>query len=196
MPLIFLLLPAEVSRKETTKLDYRYYTAEKVIDGDTLRLEDGRTVRLIGIDTPESKHAEVPVQVFSKEAFEFARQMAEGFEVRLGHDRERTDKYGRTLAYVYLRDGRMLNEELLKRGYAYVLRRFPFSKEREFLNIQKQARKEQRGLWAYNLSYARLALIADRFEKLSDEGKRQFDRELDKLSRQYPQEEEQAKNED
>lgn len=190
MPIIFFLSPAETPRKETVKYDYKYYTVEKVIDGDTLRLEDGRIVRLIGIDTPESKHAEVPVQVFSKEASEFAGQMVDGFKVRLEYDEEPEDKYGRTLAYVYLGDGRMLNEELLKRGYAYVLRRFPFYKEQEFLKIQKQARKEQRGLWSYNLSYARLALIADKFDKLSDEGKRQFDVELDKLLERFPQKKE------
>ena len=170
--------------------DFKFYVVKKVIDGDTLRLEDGRQVRLLGVDTPESKHSEVPVQAFSKEAYEFSRQMVEGFEVRLEYDVEETDKYGRTLAYVYLRDGRMLNIEILKRGYAYVLRRFPFKKKAEFLYIQDQARQEHRGLWSYNLSSGRLALIAEKFEQLSEEGKSQFDIELDKLIEKYPKQEE------
>ncbi len=170
--------------------DFSYYKVEKVIDGDTLRLEDGRLVRLLGVDTPESKHSEVPVQLFSKEAYEFSRQMVEGFKVRLEYDVEPTDKYGRTLAYVYLEDGRMLNEELLKRGYAYVLRYYPFKKKAEFLIIQEKAREEQRGLWSYNLSSGRLAIIAEKFNQLSEEGKRQFDIKLDKLIDKYPKKEE------
>jgi micrococcal nuclease len=187
--IIVLISRSEIPQtKQTLDIDYNYYRVERVIDGDTLRLDDGRQVRLLGIDTPESKHSEVPVQIFSKEAADFSRQMVEGFEVRLEYDVDPRDKYNRTLAYVYLKDGRMLNEELLKRGYAYVLRRFPFRKEKEFLEIQAQAREEQRGLWSYNLSYARLALIADRFEQLSDAGKYQFDIELDKLIKKYPKE--------
>ena len=176
--------------KKPIEPDYSYYMVERVIDGDTLRLEDGRQVRLLGVDTPESKHSEVPVQVFSKEAYEFSRQMVEGFKVRLECDVEPTDKYGRTLAYIYLEDGRMLNEELLKRGYAYVLRYYPFKKKADFLKIQDKARQEQRGLWSYNLSLGRLAIIAEKFDQLSEVGKRQFDVELDKLIDKYPKKEE------
>jgi micrococcal nuclease len=192
---IILFYKPATTKNESTKIgvpqpDFSFYVVEKVIDGDTLRLEDGRQVRLLGVDTPESKHAQVPVQVFSQEAYEFSKQMTEGFEVRLEYDAEATDKYGRVLAYVYLRDGRMLNEELLKRGYAYVLRRFPFKKKREFLYIQDIARQEQRGLWSYNLTSGRLTLIAEKFDQLSEEGKREFDIELDKLIEKYPKQEE------
>ncbi|MCK4518986.1 MAG: thermonuclease family protein [Candidatus Omnitrophica bacterium] len=162
-----------------------FYTVEKVIDGDTIRLAGGEVVRLIGVDTPESRHPEVPVQVFSEEAYEFAKQLCEGFETRLEYDEERKGKYGRTLAYVYLKDGRMVNEELIKRGYAYVLTRFPFRKKSRFLKLQDAAREEQRGLWSYNLSCARLTGIVERFNKLSEEGKRKFDIQLDRLIDKY-----------
>ena len=165
------------------------YRVEKVIDGDTIRLDNDEVIRLIGVDTPESNHSEVPVQVFSKEACQFTRQLCEGFKVYLEFDNEKKGKYGRTLAYVYLEDGRMVNEELLKRGYAYVLRRFPFKKKQEFLMLQENARKENRGLWSLNLSYGRLANIATKFDALTEEGKRKFDRQLDKLLEKYTQEE-------
>ena len=113
-----------------------FYEVEKVIDGDTIKLAGGEVVRLIGIDAPESHHPEVPVQVFSQEAYEFVKQLCEGFEARLEYDEERKGKYGRTLAYVYLKDGRMLNEELIKRGYAYVLTRFPFRKKSRFTSVR------------------------------------------------------------
>ncbi|MCK5305709.1 MAG: thermonuclease family protein [Candidatus Omnitrophica bacterium] len=162
-----------------------FYEVEKVIDGDTIKLAGGEVVRLIGIDAPESHHPEVPVQVFSQEAYEFVKQLCEGFEARLEYDEERKGKYGRTLAYVYLKDGRMLNEELIKRGYAYVLTRFPFRKKSRFLKLQDAAREEQRGLWSYNLSCARLTGIVERFNKLSEEGKRKFDIQLDRLIDKY-----------
>jgi len=161
------------------------YKVEKVIDGDTIRLDNDEVIRFIGIDTPELHHHEVPVQVFAEEASQFTRQLCEGFKVYLEFDNERKDKYGRTLAYVYLEDGRMVNEELLKRGYACVLRRFPFKKKQKFLMLQEDARKENRGLWSLNLSYGRLTNIATKFNALTEEGKREFDRQLDKLLERY-----------
>ncbi|HDM37526.1 MAG TPA: hypothetical protein ENG55_00525 [Candidatus Omnitrophica bacterium] len=165
------------------------YKVEKVIDGDTIRLDNGDIIRLIGIDTPELHHHEIPVQVFAKEASQFTKGLCEGFNVYLEYDKERQGKYGRTLAYVYLEDGRMVNEELLKRGYAYVLRRFPFSKKKEFLELQRRARLENRGLWSLNLSYGRLANIAVRFDRLTEEGKRRFDEILDEMLLKYSKEE-------
>jgi endonuclease YncB( thermonuclease family) len=54
------------------------YTVERVIDGDTLVLDNGQTIRLIGVDTPETNHPEIPLQRFGKEATEFTRRMVEG----------------------------------------------------------------------------------------------------------------------
>jgi micrococcal nuclease len=187
---LYLIAPSgkEVPRVRTitSEEEKQTFKVEIVIDGDTLKLEDGRLVRLIGIDTPETRHPEVPVQVFGEEASQFARQLCEGFDIYLEYDQEPKDVYGRTLAYVYLKDGRMLNEELIKQGYAYVLRRFPFRKKQRFLNLQEQARFGNRGLWSLNLSYGRLSDIALKFDQLSEEGKREFDRMLDDLIERYP----------
>ncbi len=75
---------------------------ERVIDGDTLVLEGGERVRLIGVDTPETVHPQKPVEYFGKEASKFTRGMVEGKRVRLEYDEGtgRNDRYGRTLAYV------------------------------------------------------------------------------------------------
>lgn len=186
--LVFLVKPEPEKEDEVFEAEEKEYKVEKVIDGDTIRLSDGRNVRLIGVDTPETHHPEIPVQVFAEEASEFTKQLCEGFFVKLEYDIEREDKYNRTLAYVYLDDGRMVNEELIKRGYAYVLRRFPFKRKEEFLILQDKARSEGRGLWSYNLSNARLANITERFDGLSEEGKERFDKELDKLLDKYPKE--------
>lgn len=183
----FLFKFGREGKFEQVEYKIKIYTVEKVLDGDTLRLSNQKTVRLIGIDTPELHHPEVPVQLFGQEASEFTKQLCEGLRVYLEYDVEKEDKYGRTLAYVYLEDGRMVNEELIKRGYASVLRRFPFKKESSFLKLQKIAQDEQRGLWSYNLSCGRLANIAQKFDILSEEGKEEFDRLLDKMVKKYGQ---------
>src|ERR671925_1352101 len=94
----------------------------RVIDGDTIEVElagKAETVRLIGVDTPETRHPRKPVQAFGKEATAFTRQMVEGKEVRLEFDVQPRDKYGRLLGYVYVGDT-MLNAELVRQGYAQV----------------------------------------------------------------------------
>jgi endonuclease YncB( thermonuclease family) len=68
----------------------------RVIDGDTIQFSTGETVRLIGVDTPETKDPRKPVQYFGKEATAFTRQLVEGKSVRLEYDQQRHDKYGRT----------------------------------------------------------------------------------------------------
>jgi hypothetical protein len=86
----------------------------RVIDGDTLELDNGEDVRLIGVDTPETKHPKKPVERFGKEAAAFTKRLVEGQEIRLEYDQQRHDKYGRTLAYVYLPDGTFLNAEIIR----------------------------------------------------------------------------------
>ncbi len=76
-------------------------TVRRVIDGDTFVLYSGEKVRLIGVDTPETKHPQKPIQHFGKEASEFTRRMIEGKAILLEYDGKRSDRYGRLLAYVY-----------------------------------------------------------------------------------------------
>ena len=76
--------------------------------------------------------------------------MAEGKRVRLEYDEGtgRNDRYGRTLAYVYLANGTLLNLEIIERGYGHAYTRFPFSKMDEFRAAERYAREAKRGLWA------------------------------------------------
>lgn len=122
-------------------------TCARVIDGDTIELDRGERVRYVGIDTPETKHPRKPVQRMGKEASEANRLLVEGKRVGLEFDVERTDKYGRTLAYVYV-GGVMVNERLVKAGYAQVSTYPPNVKYVDrFLAAQREAREEDRGLW-------------------------------------------------
>ena len=121
---------------------------ERVIDGDTVVLVGGEKIRYIGVDTPELGNPKKKVQPYAKEATEFNRRLVEGQKVRLEMDIEPQDKYHRTLAYVYLEDGRFVNAELLKEGYAQLLTIPPNVRYVDlFAGLQKQARDAKRGLW-------------------------------------------------
>lgn len=124
-----------------------------VIDGDTIVVQTAtgkESVRLIGIDTPESHHPRRPPEYFAEEATEFVRSRVEGRRVRLEPDEETEDRdsYGRLLRYVYLPDDRMLNEMLIRQGYAYAYTRFPFTKAERFTEIEARARAESIGVWS------------------------------------------------
>lgn len=124
-----------------------------VVDGDTIRLDDGRTVRYIGVDTPEIAHNSTQDdECYGPEATQFNSQLVQGKEVYLEYDEELTDHYGRTLAYVWLGTGaarRMVNEELLFRGYGDLLIIEPNSKYESRLNqALLSAQQREAGLWA------------------------------------------------
>ena len=120
----------------------------RVIDGDTIVLSNGEKVRLIGVDTPETKHPQKPVEYYGKEASAFTKKMVGGKVVKLKYDVQRRDKYGSLLAYVYLMNGTFLNAEIIKKGYGHAYTRFPFKHMEQFKQYEKEAREAKRGLWA------------------------------------------------
>jgi micrococcal nuclease len=125
------------------------YRVQRVVDGDTLLLTDGTRVRLLGVDTPETRHPNLPPEPLGFEASAFTRQHVEGRTVSLQFDRERRDRYHRVRAYVYLDDW-MLNEELIRAGFSRAETRFPYSSamKRRFREAEQEARDNNRGLWA------------------------------------------------
>lgn len=129
-----------------------FYIATKVIDGDTIEVENNGQrlkIRYIGIDTPESVKPDTPIECYGKEASEFNRNLVLGKKLRLESDVTDTDKYGRKLRYVYLEDGRMVNEIILEEGYARLLTIPPNVKYVDKLReAEKKARENKRGLWS------------------------------------------------
>ncbi len=119
-----------------------------VIDGDTIILDGNEIVRLIGIDTPETKDPRKPVQYYGRDAYEFTKRLVEGKKVRLAYDLNKKDKYGRTLGYVYLEDGTFLNAEVVKQGYGFAYRYFFFKYFDEFKQYEREARENEIGLWS------------------------------------------------
>lgn len=126
-------------------------TVVRVVDGDTIVLDGGERVRLIGIDTPETVKPNTPVQCYGEAASSHTKSLlAPGTGVRLVYDVDRTDRYGRTLAYVYRSsDGLFVNADLVAQGYASVDTVPPnVAHAEEFVALAREAREANRGLWA------------------------------------------------
>jgi micrococcal nuclease len=131
------------------------------IDGDTLKLSTGEYVRLIGVDTPESRYNNKLVRdckrsrrdkdailKMGREASNFTRKLVEGKRVKLAFDLQKHDKYGRLLAYVYLEDGTFVNGKIVEEGYAKVMTIPPNVKyAKTFLMLEREARQKGSGLW-------------------------------------------------
>lgn len=168
LALLFLITShvAVAASEPHAKTPHTEATVDSIVDGDTLRVRiKGRSdsVRLIGIDTPESrfnKRAALQAErsnkdmktilSLGKEAFSTLRTLApKGSPIRLEFDVERRDKYDRLLAYVYRPDGVMLNEEMLSRGYAQLLTMPPNVRYVDrFTKALRKSQTERRGLWA------------------------------------------------
>ena len=133
----------------TTTDGFTYITVKRVVDGDTIELENGEKVRYIGVNSPESVDPRRAVQCFGKEASRFNKELIEGKRVRLEKDISNKDKYGRLLRFVYLEDGTFVNLKLVADGYARVYTYPPdVSHSEEFRAAEKEARDEKRGLWS------------------------------------------------
>ena len=142
-------------------------TVTRIVDGDTLKVISWgkeESIRLIGIDTPESrvnkktkKDAKRSGQdietiiAMGKRATEYVESMVTpGDLITIEFDEQERDKYGRLLGYVYLSNGKMLNEEIVKAGYANVMTIPPNVKYKDkFLKVYKLARERKLGLWKY-----------------------------------------------
>lgn len=120
----------------------------RAIDGDTLLLATGHRVRLIGVDTPETKHPDRPAEPWGFEAAAFTQERVAGRDVILQFDRERIDLYRRVLAFVYV-DGDLLNESLIRTGLSRAITSFPYRTDlqRRFRNAEEEARAAGRGIW-------------------------------------------------
>lgn len=117
----------------------------RVLDGDTVEVEDGQLVRYLMVDAPEVGHAE---ECYGPLAAQANTVLVLGQRVQLRYDAECRDAYDRLLAYVSV-EGREVNSVLLERGYACVLHIPPNGAARldELNAIEAKARAEKRGLW-------------------------------------------------
>lgn len=126
----------------------KFYRVERVVDGDTFVLGTIGKVRLLGVDTPETKDPRKPVQYFGKEASDYLKKLISGKKLRLEYDQQRKDRYGRTLGYAYLENGTFVNANLVEKGYAHAYIKYPFRYMEQFVELERKARTKFVGLWA------------------------------------------------
>lgn len=150
--------PKKRDPEKLLKLESATVHVTKVIDGDTVKVEEGKNVRLVGIDTPEVAHPwknpPEPEEPFGNEATELTRGLIEGKEITIEYDVAATDRYGRQLGYLFVeKDGEKIfvQEELVRNGLAYVYTIRPnlFYNAR-LLKAQQEAYKKKLGIWSEN----------------------------------------------
>lgn len=133
--------------------NFTYYKVERVIDGDTINInKDGNieTIRLIGINTPETVDPRRPIQCFGKEASNEAHQILDNNFIRIENDfsQAKYDKYGRELVYLWTKDGIFFNQFMIQNGFAYEYTyNYPYKYQTDFKNLEKEARDSGLGLW-------------------------------------------------
>ena len=127
---------------ETSKIRY-------IHDGDTLKLNDGRKVRLIGINTPELARDGKPAEAFAFEAKNVLKSLfKKDKSITLVYGKDKKDRYGRLLAHVLLADGQNVQEILLQQGYARVIAVPPNTRLTAcYLEVERIARCNKAGLW-------------------------------------------------
>lgn len=142
------------NKKKIPKIDSQVkYLVTKILDGDTFQIKVKNqtvTVRMIGIDTPETVDPRKVVQCFGKEASDKTKELLLKHTVRLETDKTQsfTDKFGRFLAYIYRDDELFINKYLIEKGYAHEYTYdIPYEKQNEFKEAEKKARERKTGLW-------------------------------------------------
>lgn len=130
------------------------YIVEKVVDGDTITVSKNgqkQTIRLIGINTPETVDPRRPVECFGVQASSKAKQLLSERKVYLEEDLSQgsRDKYNRLLAYVHREDGLFYNLFMIEKGFAYEYTYdMPYKYTAEFKKAQQDAKSQNKGLWA------------------------------------------------
>jgi micrococcal nuclease len=146
-----LPLPPQGGQTDVAKIAHAKII--KVVDGDTVEIDlDGHTerVRLIGVNTPETKHPTKPIECFGPEASAYMTQLLpKGAQLRIERDVEARDRYGRMLLYLYLdSDNLFINLDLISRGYGTPMSIEPNTFHRnDFVHAAAQAEAANVGLW-------------------------------------------------
>ena len=128
------------------------YRVTRFVDGDTIRVDMNgaeETIRMVGVDTPETHKPSTPVQCYGPAAAAYTKRVIAQQRVRLVSDSLSTDRdrYNRLLRYVYLTDGTNFNQRLISEGYGFYYPHFPFTKSDEFASAQREAQAAKKGLW-------------------------------------------------
>ena len=150
---LMMILPLNAQRNRKSGEKAVFYPVSRIVDGDTFWIDDGSEkgikIRLTGIDAPETRNSRNRVKsAFGEESTRYLTGLIAGKRVRLEYDIDTLDRYGRTLAYVYLEDGTFVNASMVRNGYASVMTTPPNVRYAEtFVELARKARKRKLGLW-------------------------------------------------
>lgn len=140
--------PHENAEVLSVKTNAAYYQIKKIYDGDTILLDNGSKVRLLGINTPEIAKRDKAAQAGGEEAKQWLTQKLAGTKVKLVYDVEREDKYKRTLAHLFTQNNEHINLQLVRNGLATVAIHPPNLKyEKALIAAEKNAESQKLGIW-------------------------------------------------
>jgi micrococcal nuclease len=141
----------EIARPADFLMEGKIFTVLKVIDGDTMHIKElpnNTKVRLLGVDTPETKHVTKGVQFWGREASDFTKQILNDQKVIIKVDiKHLYGVFGRPLVYLELLDGRDFNGLLISEGYARATVEYPFDRMASYKKLEEQARLKNKGMW-------------------------------------------------
>jgi micrococcal nuclease len=148
-------LPNIIPTKSFSAGDVEKAKIRNVVDGDTVTLEDGRKIRFLYIDTPETVKENTPVMCFGPEASTMTKKLLEGKQVWLRSDKEKADQYGRDLRLIFLAGDntdlpeRSINAILVKGGFARARFYKPnYMYQNEFKQYETEAKSKNLGVWS------------------------------------------------
>lgn len=137
-----------------------FHRVTRLVRADSIEVESVGPVRLLGIETPDGKSPKEIYGLHGQRALSFIEKMLLGQDVRLEFDTgtgRNKDDSGQTLAYVYTRDGTLVNGEMVKQGLAFVLGTEQFRLANDFRGFEREAMQAMRGVWGSSSSSATLA---------------------------------------
>ena len=154
-PLREAIQPKDPYAADIRKYHRKSFKVMNIVDGDTLDIDipDGKyehtRIRLLGVDTPETKDGRQEIMYYGPEATQWVTQFALDKEATVIIDTvaDVRDKYNRLLAYLQFDDGLVLNEEIVRNGFGYADLRFAHSDYEKYVELQDEAKQAGRGLW-------------------------------------------------
>ena len=150
--ILFVVFVAAVSMGIRLGCNYKApgYVVLGVVDGDTIKIRYGgveESVRLLGVDSPETVHPDIPPEPYGAEATEFTKRLLQGEKVVLRFGRKQRDRYGRLLAFVYrTSDNQLVNLEIVRAGFGRVYGD-DIPKRGQFIKAQREAQAAKKGIW-------------------------------------------------
>lgn len=178
-PLLLLILLVCLAQGNAIRHRVKY-----VYDGDTVQLENGQRLRYLGINAPEVRHGHRKAEHMANAARKLNRELVLNARVSLGYDKRKKDRYGRLLAYVFLKDGEMVNNMLIQRGLAHVMINDEDIKYRDLLLAsQRTAINNRLGIWQELLKTDQDSYLGNRASRRFHKKNCRFSKEIKKIIR-------------